>query len=52
MPEQIGGKIVQTPAVVIETEIYSQEQIAEWDKLDSFGKGERKTTVCRLSDRR
>jgi antitoxin PrlF len=49
--EQVGGKIVLTPAVVLETEIYSPEQIAEWDRADSFEPGERERLASRLARR-
>jgi len=39
--EQVDGRIVLTPAVVVETAQYSDEQIREWDRADAFGKGER-----------
>jgi bifunctional DNA-binding transcriptional regulator/antitoxin component of YhaV-PrlF toxin-antitoxin module len=50
--EQIGGKIVLTPAVVLETEHYTEEQIAEWDRADRFGKDERRRLESRLTKRR
>lgn len=50
--EQVGGKIVLTPAVVLETEMYTDEQIAEWDRADAFRKGERHQLVSRLKQRR
>jgi antitoxin PrlF len=49
--EQVGGKIVLTPAMVIETELYSDEQIREWDKQDAFGKDERKKLESKLARR-
>jgi bifunctional DNA-binding transcriptional regulator/antitoxin component of YhaV-PrlF toxin-antitoxin module len=39
--EQTEGRIVLTPAVVVETEIFTEEQIREWDRADVFGKSER-----------
>lgn len=39
--EQSGGRIVLTPAVVVETELYTEEQIREWNRADGFAKGER-----------
>jgi AbrB family looped-hinge helix DNA binding protein len=50
--EQVGGKIVLTPAVVLETEIYTDEQIAEWDSADAFKKGERQRLASKLMRRR
>jgi AbrB family looped-hinge helix DNA binding protein len=52
MAEEIGGRIVLTPAVVLETELYSDEQIREWDRADAFGKGEREKLMRRLKQRR
>lgn len=49
--EQVGGKIILTPAVVIETELYSDEQVAQWDKADTFGKSERRKIHSRLAKR-
>ena len=50
--EQVGGRIVLTPAVVLETELYTDEQIAEWDRADTFKKGERQKLSSKLKDRR
>lgn len=50
--EQIGGRIVLTPAVVLETELYTDEQVREWDREDAFGKGERARLASRLKKRR
>lgn len=50
--EQRGGKIVLTPAVVVETEIYPDAQIAEWERADAFKKGERARLQARLKKRR
>jgi hypothetical protein len=47
----VGGKIVLTPAVVLETELYSDEQIAEWDQADAFQKGERQKLISKLNRR-
>jgi len=49
--ELVGGKIVLTPAMVIETELYSDEQVREWDKQDAFGKDERKKLESKLARR-
>lgn len=49
--EQVGGKIVLTPAVVLETELYTDEQIAAWDRSDTFGEGERQQLSSRLTRR-
>lgn len=50
--EQVGGKIVLTPAVVLETELYSDEQVAEWDRVDTFRNNERQQLSSRLTRRR
>ena len=50
--EQVGGKIVLTPAVVLETEIYDEEDVASWERADAFSKGERQKLVSRLKRRR
>lgn len=50
--ELVGGRIVLTPAVVLETELYSDEQIRQWDRADTFGKGERTRLTDRLKKRR
>jgi bifunctional DNA-binding transcriptional regulator/antitoxin component of YhaV-PrlF toxin-antitoxin module len=39
--EQVEGRIVLTPAVVLETAQYSDEQIREWNRADAFDQGER-----------
>ena len=46
--EQVGGKIVLTPAMVIETESYSDEQIAEWNRADALKEGERGQLLGKL----
>lgn len=50
--EQVDGRIVLTPAVVLETELYTEEQIREWNRADAFGKGERAKLVDKLKKRR
>jgi bifunctional DNA-binding transcriptional regulator/antitoxin component of YhaV-PrlF toxin-antitoxin module len=50
--EQVGGKIVLTPAVVLETETYTDDQIREWDRADTFGKGDRSRLARKLKKRR
>ena len=50
--EQRGGKIVLTPAVVVETEIYPDAQIVEWERADAFKKGERARLRAKLKKRR
>jgi len=50
--EAVDGRIVLTPAVIVETERYTDEQIREWDRADAFGKGEREKLMRRLKQRR
>lgn len=50
--EQVGGRIVLTPAVVLETELYTDEQVAEWDRSDAIRKGERQQLSSKLAGRR
>ena len=50
--EQVGGRIVLTPAVVLETELFTDEQIREWDRADAFSKGERTKLANTLKKRR
>ena len=50
--EQVGGKIVLTPAVVLETEHYTDEQVREWDRADEFGKAERSRLTEKMKKRR
>jgi AbrB family looped-hinge helix DNA binding protein len=50
--EERGGKIVLTPAVVVETEMYSDADIAVWDEADAFRSGERTQLKARLKRRR
>jgi antitoxin PrlF len=50
--EEREGKIVLTPAVVIETESYSDSDIAAWDKADAFRPGEHTQLKARLKRRR
>ena len=40
-----GSEIALQPGVVLEVEIYSDEQIAEWDAADSLGEEERERIV-------
>jgi bifunctional DNA-binding transcriptional regulator/antitoxin component of YhaV-PrlF toxin-antitoxin module len=49
--EQKGGKIVLTPAMVVETEIYSDEDIVAWSKADEFAPGERQAVDRALKKR-
>ncbi len=46
--ERQGSRIVLTPAVVVETEIYDDEQIARWNREDEFAPGEREALTRKL----
>ncbi len=43
--EHRGNEIVLKPGVVLEVEIYSDEQIAEWDTADQLDDAERERIV-------
>ena len=44
-----GNEIVLKPAVVLEVEIYSDEQIAEWDAADLLSDRERTRILDKFS---
>lgn len=50
--EQVGARIALTPALVVETELYSHQQIAGWDRADAFGKNETDELATKLKKRR
>lgn len=50
--EQVDGKIVLTPAIVLETDLYSDEEIDEWDRADALEADERRKLLSRLQGRR
>ena len=43
--ERRGNEIVLKPGVVLEVEIYSDEQIAQWDTADKLDDAERERIV-------
>ena len=49
--EDRNGEIVLKPAVVMEIELYSDEQIAAWDRDDLLEKNERTILKQRLAAR-
>ena len=49
--EQSGGRIILTPAMVVETEPYTDEDIANWQRDDAFAEGEREALARKLSKR-
>lgn len=50
--EDRNGEIVLKPAVVMEVELYSDEQIAAWDQADRLEDGERTILMQRLAARK
>ena len=46
--ERQGSRIVLTPALVVETEIYDDEEIARWSREDEFAPGEREALRRKL----
>lgn len=49
--EQQGGRIVLMPAMVVETQVFSDAEIAQWEQLDSFKPGERAALARKLAKR-
>ena len=49
--EEQGGRIILTPAIVMEWDAYSDAQIAAWDAADAFGDGERMALESKLAAR-
>jgi AbrB family looped-hinge helix DNA binding protein len=47
--EEKAGKLVLSPAVAVEIEMYSDEQIAGWAKEDEWKPGERDAWLKRLN---
>ena len=43
--EERGNEVVLKPAAVLELDIYSDEQIAEWDAHDRLADAERKQLI-------
>jgi len=50
--EDRNGEIVLKPAVVMEVELYSDEQIAAWDRADQLDDSERDALKLRLAARK
>ncbi|MCP9823673.1 AbrB/MazE/SpoVT family DNA-binding domain-containing protein [Cyanobium sp. L1E-Cus] len=46
--EECAGELRLKPAAVLEMEIYSDEQIADWDQADSLSDQERQQILERL----
>ena len=49
--EDRGNEIVLKPGVVLEVEIYSDEQVTEWDAADRLDDGERERIVGAVTRR-
>ena len=49
--EDRNGELVLKPAAVLELEMYSPEQIAEWDRQDQLSVAQRKAVLNRLAKR-
>lgn len=47
--EEQDGRIILTPAMVVETEVWSDVQIAQWNAADTFEPGEREALTARLA---
>jgi AbrB family looped-hinge helix DNA binding protein len=46
--EDCGGELRLKPAAVLEVQLYSDEDIAEWDQADAFSDQERQQILERL----
>lgn len=46
--EDCGGELRLKPAAVLEVELYSDEDIAEWDQADALSDQERRQILKRL----
>ena len=46
--EEQGGRIVIAPAMVVETEQWTDEQVRAWAEADAFAPGEREALTSRL----
>lgn len=49
--EETDGKLVLSPAVVMEVEMYTDEQIRDWMREDAFAPGEREKLTRQMSRR-
>ncbi|NWG30735.1 MAG: AbrB/MazE/SpoVT family DNA-binding domain-containing protein [Rhodocyclaceae bacterium] len=50
--ETKDGRIILSPAMVVETEIWADDEIAAWDAADDFAPGEREALENALGSRR
>ncbi len=46
--EECAGELLLKPAAVLEVELYSDDQIAEWDQADALSPEERQQILQRL----
>jgi len=46
--EDCGGELRLKPAAVLEVDLYSDEEIAEWDQVDALSDQERQEILKRL----
>jgi antitoxin PrlF len=46
--EERDNELVIKPAMVMEVEMYTDAQVAEWDKADRLDDGERRSVLKRL----
>ena len=46
--EERGSELLLKPAAIMELDIYSDSQIAEWDKADQLSGNERERIIQRL----
>lgn len=49
--EEKGNEIVLKPALVVEVDYYSDDQVAEWDRADRLTDRDRKRFVEAVKDR-
>ena len=50
--EERDNEVALKPAMVLEVEMYTDDQIAEWDKGDRFGNGEKGQLSRQLKKRK
>ncbi|NMC72883.1 MAG: AbrB/MazE/SpoVT family DNA-binding domain-containing protein [Geobacteraceae bacterium] len=50
--EERDNEIVLKPALVVEVEMYSDAQVAEWDEADRLEESERRSVLKRLAERK
>lgn len=50
--EERGNELVLKPAMVLEVEMYTDDQISEWDQADRLDEAERQGVLQQLSARK